>query len=363
MLSGVCGPDSRPRRLVHLGRDLRRLPPPLYQQKPWVLLFTNKPPDSQAVKWWRSLDAHVSPWTLEQLFSLYPRLQQTFAASSAVKETGWEYLKMYFLFHSALALWWKLHGHMHPNVKFMWRVEPDAQLVGVGGWATLMSRAESMQADVLLPKLTMQAKSGPADRHLYTHWDLNHKYVESIEPSQRAWSLVSVGRYSVHFILDVMAPQWANGTLVYEEIFLPTSCLARSDCSVAGFGNLVDARHVRYRPQWECVDFARQASLSSRPNTFAFWHPVKDSSCITAKHIVDEADGEWRQLPLKEPMPPPSPPISPPRQPPGYYGDEGKTNRPFLFSRPPAKVRPGKGWRMANLTTVRARHDGTSGFG
>ena len=146
--------------LSHLTRDLSRAPPSAHlPSRPWLLLFTGQHPiasppvDSP----WRSLDADVCPWTLAQVFSLFPKLKHSFRKSAAVQETDEDYLKHYFLFHTSLALWWRLFGHSHPKLQHFWRIEPDVQLVGLGGWATLLHLSSSVGLDVLLPKPTTQA--------------------------------------------------------------------------------------------------------------------------------------------------------------------------------------------------------------
>lgn len=313
--------------LSHLARDLSRRPS-LHHRHPWVLLFVTEPPPASTVARWRSLDAHVCPWTLKQVFGIFPRLAKSFRKSAAVIDTEEQYLKHYFLFHTSLALWWQLFGRSHPRITHFWRVEPDVQLVGAGGWAALMERASRMRADVLLPQITLQANSEPE----YTHWLSNRAYAETVQPSKRAWSLVCVGRYSLAFIRNVMWPQWADGTLAYEEIFLPTSCLAARNCSVATFGSLVDARHVVFRPFWDCSQF-RPAWSSP---TLELWHPIKDAACVAAKHAWAEADGAWSSGAL-QPLPPPSPPSSPPHDPRStagfrHRGREGSINANFRFS-------------------------------
>lgn len=310
-----------------------------------MLLFASKPIREDALNRLNKLKLQVFPWSIEQFFALFPAAKPTFATSSGIRETSLKYQQLYYIFHSALALWWQQHGEaMHPQLKYFWRLEPDVRLVGVGGWAALISRSARMSHDLLLPYLTFQNRSGPRERALYVHWDLNKRYVDSIAPAYRAWSLVCVGRYSRHFILDIMWPQWAQGTLVYEEIFLPTSCLARADCSVSNFGSLVDTRHVRYRPQWECDEWARKAA---RRLHLVFWHPVKDVTCALANALDARKHQTFDARLDAEAQPPPSPPRSPPRAPPGYYGsgalygNGAKTNHDFLFKTPPPKFRPG----------------------
>lgn len=290
--------------LSQMSRDLARLPE---QTRPWLLLFNNDdgPPDSAATERWRALDAHVYPWSLAQVFHLFPRLEANFRSSRAVFFSTSQYLQNYFLFHTSLVLWHRSFGAGYPHLRHVWRVEPDVALFGHGGWAALLARAARLSTDVLLPRLTRESDS---DGRYRSHWQLNSAYTRHVDPSLRAWSLVCVGRYSLAFLHDIMTPQWEAGVLAYEEIFLPTSCLARgNNCSVDGFGTLVEARHVRYRPTWECEHVHERAAVGS----LAFWHPIKEANCTpghSARH--DAAD-------FSAPLPPPSPPVSPPVLPEG----------------------------------------------
>ena len=296
--------------LTRLSRDIGRLRS-RDAHRPWLLLFNEHPPDGATVDRWRLLDADVCTWSLEQVFHLFPKLERAYKTSSASGDLFFmdaTYLQHYYLFHSSLAVWHTQFGASFPRLTHLWRVEPDVALVGIGGWAALLSRASKVQTDVLLPRLISEADSEPT----YTHWQLNKAFTERVPPRSRAWSLVCVGRYSLAFLLQIMWPQWAEGMLAYEEIFLPTSCLARrGSCSIATFGALVDAKHVRYRPPYDCVEFQRGAN--ARPGTLAFWHPLKDAQCVDRVHASqnDVSDAKWRGLPFL-PLPPPSPPRPPP---------------------------------------------------
>ena len=254
MLASHTVDDAIAAKLSHMSRDLGRLA----THKPWLLLFDNNagPLDATGLERARTLDAHVFPWSLAQLYSLFPKLQHSFASSRAVFFSTNEYLQHYFLFHASLVLWHRYFGHQYPRLRHIWRVEPDVALVGRGGWAALLTRASHMQTDVLLPRLTRETDSDP---HYRTHWQLNSGFTRNVPAEQRAWSLVCVGRYSLNFLLGVMTPQWTDGVIAYEEIFLPTSCLANANCSVADFGTLVDGRGVRFRPAWECEHVQRAA--------------------------------------------------------------------------------------------------------
>ena len=322
-----------PTMVSRLAREIALLPSPKVQL--WLLLFTGSRgteqnhgqiPDVATVDRWRSIDAHVCPWSLGQIYGLFPKMEAALGRSRAAFFAPEDYLRHYFIFHSSLALWLRLFGDGYPKLSHVWRVEPDVQLVGNGGWAALLSRTSHLSTDVLLPQLTLEADS---DADYAEHWQLNRDFTKNVPPAQRAWSLVCIGRYSLTFIREVMWPQWTHGVLAYEEIFLPTSCLAYSggNCSVGDFGTLVDARRVRYRPEWECAPFLRAAH--SRGG-LQFWHPVKDAECISrALSLEDQQvsyDAAWRKL---APLPPPSPPSVP-----SALGAEPEARRPFVFRQP-----------------------------
>ena len=317
-----------PTMVSRLAREIDQLP--LTKVQPWLLLFTGSRgtlPDVATLDRWRSIDAHVCPWSLSQIYGLFPKMETALGRSRAAFFAPADYLRHYFIFHSSLALWLRLFGDGYPKLSHVWRVEPDVQLVGYGGWSALLSGTSRLSTDVLLPKLTLEADS---DADYAEHWHINRDFTKNVPPAQRAWSLVSIGRYSLTFIREVMWPQWARGVLAYEEIFLPTSCLAYSagNCSVGDFGTLVDARRVRYRPEWECAPFLRAAQ--SRGG-LQLWHPVKDAECISrALSLEDQKvsyDAARELVPLA--LPPPSPPSVP-----SARDDEPEARRSFVFREP-----------------------------
>lgn len=306
-LASHLADDAIASKLSHMSRDLSRLSG--HHHRPWLLLFDNDQAaqrDSATVQRWRALDAHVFPWNHAQVFRLFPKLEENYRASRAVFFSTSEYLRNYFIFHTSLVLWHRFFGEGYPRLRHVWRVEPDVSLVGHGGWSTLLARAAHLSTDVMLPRLTLE---GDSDARYRTHWQLNSAYTRHVPPSERAWSLVCVGRYSLAFLHNVMTPQWAEGVLAYEEIFLPTSCLAHraENCTAGDFGTLVDARAVRFRPAWECE------RVQERGGNLAFWHPIKEAGCA-AGHEAQHATLPQGDA-LYTPLPPPSPPVSPPVMP------------------------------------------------
>ena len=283
-------------RLLHHARDLARLPP-ASRVRPWVLLFAEPGADTGHLL--PLLDVDVFRWSLDELFELFPRLADTWRASRGVRLTEEVYLKHYYLFHAGLALWWKHHGHAYPRLQHMWRIEPDVHLSGGGGWASLLMQSSRHRADVLLPMVTTEADT---DEH-YVHWENNRGWVKSVAPERRVWSLVCVGRFSLHFLLSIMWPQWSEGRLVYEEIFLPTSCHAHQNCTLAdNFGGLADAQRIRFRPIWSCEELRLHLRESTSWPTF--WHPVKDQSCIAKMLQREERATGWATSVMQRPIEP-----------------------------------------------------------
>lgn len=203
---------------------------------------------------------------------------------------AYAHIRRYFYFHSSLLLWNQSFGQHYPALRYMWRLEPD--VLFAGSWATLLERTDPMtishhpgrtttrDADVLLPRVTLQDHD-PG----YPHWAFNHEYLKTVPSSKRAYSLVSIGRYSLRF-LGHMALRWAAGLLVYEEILLPTTCLVlgTSKCKLGMFSTLKRAAageegrvadYFRYKPAWDCGQFLRSAARGTQD----IWHPVKHRSC------------------------------------------------------------------------------------
>ena len=82
---------------------------------------------------------------------------------------------------------------------------------------------------------------------------------------KRVWSLVSLGRYSVRFITEMMGRRWRGATppnLMYEEIGIPVSCLTTPGCHLAEFSDKsAMGKHVRYKPGWPCEKVLRARKL------------------------------------------------------------------------------------------------------
>ena len=216
--------------------------------------------------------------------------------------------------------------------------------MGHGGWAALLTRSSRLSTDVLLPRLTSEADS---DASYSMHWRLNSAFTSRVRPEHRAWSLVCVGRYSLTFLLGTMAPQWSDGVIAYEEISLPTSCLAHSNnCTVAPFGTLVDARRVRFRPSWDCAKMQNM----SHSTGLAFWHPVKQIHCETSTQDSFLSDHD----PFV-PVPPPSPPVVPPTMPEAAAAEFSFKRAPttFVVSKPKTtSYGANRAWKVRSAKTI-----------
>ena len=266
-----------------------------------VMLYQKEshPPDGTALDGWQSLPVDVWPWSPGALTALFPRLGQAADQHEleGTAERDPEYLKLYWYFHAALMLWWAGLGHAYHRAKFVWRLEMDAIPCSSGSidLARLVSRTAALtSADVLLPRIRLTSKSPLYTRHVVHNMHL----LKDVPNKKRVWSLVCLGRFSVDFLLRVMAPRWGSGTIAYEEIFLPVACLMDARCTLASLASpeIRDARaqsvaylsdvtsqaawarskHVRFRPAWRCSDFMRQCENSSAD----FFHPVKDADCV-----------------------------------------------------------------------------------
>ena len=68
--------------LAHVERDLHRLPPNEYgHMRPWVLLYAPRPPtDGASFARWRHPNAEVFPWTLAQMFTVFPAMKQSYSS-------------------------------------------------------------------------------------------------------------------------------------------------------------------------------------------------------------------------------------------------------------------------------------------
>ena len=272
----------------------------------WVMLHQKDRagPDAMLLSSWRAMSADIWPWSKRSLFDHFPRLGRAVARSSGLGATGTSkgsaYLRMYWFFHAALALWWLGLGHAYSSVDFVWRLEIDVLACSGGAMdlAGLFSRTAALTtADLVLPRVRATSASPMYSAHLVK----NMHILKRVPEQKRVWSLVCVGRYSVDFLMRVMRPLWTSGTIGYEEIFLPVSCLADARCTLASLtspvskarssavtyldaspAHRVDASLVRFRPSWSCADARRTCGEST---WHGFVHPVKERACVSRGNV------------------------------------------------------------------------------
>ena len=188
----------------------------------------------------------------------------------------------YYYYHASLLLWFRHCGETYPNVRFFWRLEPDA--VYTGNMQTLLNISAAITADVLLPEY-LRHTSSPS----YPHWANNLEFLSRVPKAKWAWSLVSIGRYSRRYITDIMPRSWTSMGVAYEEISIPVSCLMETGCTLASFrkGSPLGA-HIRYQPVYRCQEALRARMRCENE----IWHPVKDRECLI--EFLEEAGNSSR---------------------------------------------------------------------
>eukprot|EP00966_Prymnesium_polylepis_P009615 221900-Prymnesium_polylepis.1 len=260
----------------HYSRQLRYAQPPSMARL-WVLLYR---PDEEGVQALleqsRDIEAGACVWGDGTVRRALPALAANAERDAA--NTPDPNHRRYFWFHSSLLLWNRTFGHAYPNVRYLWRVEPD--VLFAGSWTSLLGLADRQEADLVLPQLTTHT-AHPG----YPHWGRNKHILADTPRDEWCYSLVSIGRYSLRF-LDMMARKWVRGVTGYEEILLPMSCTERAGCTRRSFhrmrapgwrkAHLTD--YFRYRPDWACGTFLKSAAA----HTQELWHPVKHRECWAA---------------------------------------------------------------------------------
>lgn len=225
----------------------------------------------------------VSVWGDQAVWRRFPRLEQAVRTHPHIHKEA-TYLQRYYWFHASLAVWHDSFGACYPRLKYIWRLEPDVLFAGTMDQLVDLSSTE--RADVLLPEVQF-ASNGSVQSNHYHHFAYQ-TFLDDVPPERVAWSLVSIGRYSMRFIMQNMASRWAVGVSGYEEILLPTSCLITPGCRVASFNgwDSVAANHVVFRTAdpggsprfWHCEEF--KEARTTKDGTLDLWHPVKDHSCL-----------------------------------------------------------------------------------
>ncbi|KAL1522884.1 hypothetical protein AB1Y20_017849 [Prymnesium parvum] len=257
----------------HYSRQLRYASPPSFARL-WLLLYQ---PAADGVHplphTSREIEAGACAWGDGALRLALPAV----AASAAVAASSTPNAnhRRYFWFHSSLLLWNRTFGYAYPSVRYWWRIEPD--VLFAGSWSSLVRLAERRPTDLVLPQLTSH-EAQPS----YSHWVRNRHFLKQRPRREWVYSLVSIGRYSRHF-MELMTSKWAAGITAYEEILLPMSCTERVGCTRETFHRLRSpgwrkthvADFFRYRPEWSCETFL----MSAAANTQELWHPVKHREC------------------------------------------------------------------------------------
>ena len=181
----------------------------------WVLLFGEADP-RPAMRW----EAPVFRWCERALHQALPNL--AFAVGRSLRAMATEPIQnhaTYYYFTASLLLWHQQLGSSYPSLRYFWRLEPDA--VFTGSLADLVGLTAAVNADVLLPMVYTQKQT----YNTYPHWQVNRAALQGVLPRQRVWSLVSLGRYSTRFIIEMLPHRWReSGRVIYEEIGLPVTC-------------------------------------------------------------------------------------------------------------------------------------------
>jgi hypothetical protein len=250
----------------------------------WVLLFSDNVSASTVVAAIARARAYnIFPWTEQMLFAMYPRLG---VAAGRVSAGEHFHFRRYYWFHASIGLWRRMYGAAgYEDVRYWWRLEPD--VVFTAPLSVLVEQYAADKTDVLLPSY-----SNRTDDPEYRHWRFSSQFLVPVPEERQLWSLVSIGRYSTHF-LDYMDTLWALGVAAYEEILLPVACLHYlQGCRLGAFVQVPAAERFnpdwgrfRYVPEWPCAEFLAEFGggvNASREGSGELWHPVKDRRCLVA---------------------------------------------------------------------------------
>jgi len=246
----------------------------------------------------------ISVWGERAVWAQFPAMETALTAHPHIRREI-AYLQKYYWFHAGLAVLLASIGSRYPALRYLWRMETDVFFTG--SMDQLVSLAANDPADVLLPDTyggnrTIVARS-------YYHFGYQ-TFLSTVDPAKRVFALVCVGRFSRRFLEKIMTPKWADGTVGYEEILLPTICLNTTGCTLAQFSGWdnVAGNHVRFRVteaspsgmlgprHWECQEFLQ--ARRTKGGTLDLWHPVKDRACVLDALDQEEAesDNETREI-------------------------------------------------------------------
>ena len=236
-------------------------------------------------------------------WKVFPAMQQAVTSHPFIHREL-PYLRNYYWFHAALNVWLEAFGgSCYPRLRYLWRMETD--VLWTSSIDHLFDLSSSEQADVLLPETLGEGKSRGARE--YYHFGYS-PFLADVPKEKRVFALVCVGRFSTHFLQDVMAERaWKRGIVGYEEILLPTACLNSSACRLTAFNGWtsVSGNHVKFRVNepspsnpnaslprrsWECSEYLD--ARTAKNGMLDLWHPVKDRACVFAALNVTLDDGD-----------------------------------------------------------------------
>ena len=167
----------------------------------------------------------IAAWGEQAVWRMYPRLAQAVRQHPHIEKEA-PYLRNYYWFHAALSLWFARFGACYPQARYVWRLETDVlwsdtidTLIRLG-W-------DDTTSDVLLPETYGENMSLGARMYFHLPWQT---FLGNVPFDKHVYALVCVGRYSRHFLLDVMQRLWTSGVAGYEELLIPSTCLNVSDC-------------------------------------------------------------------------------------------------------------------------------------
>ena len=318
-ISGSCSVDANDVRLLErYAQELRHQPSTAI----WMLLFRegydelkrvslrHMKPGVGTVAACATCSDGIAMWGEHAIWKRFPSLGAAVARHPFIKYEE-PYLQRYYWFHAVLPLWLERYGECYPHARYIWRMETD--VLWAGTVDTLVTLGNSDSADLLLPELHVGNTS--RINRAYFHFQFQ---TFILPPQKQVWALVCVARYSRRFLLETMTRQWSAGSVGYEEILLPTSCLNTSNCRLSQFSGRenVAGNHVQFRvlgdnglpTSYKCEDFR---DALTKGGTLDLWHPVKDHRCLQSIHGQAQnllVRDDHLQTQQQQRQPPPQPP-------------------------------------------------------
>lgn len=253
----------------------------------WLLLFDaeRKGPMEQD-RGLQLADLRTAVWGEDAVRLEFPRLWDHARGRSGIGDSGasakangavhdGKFYSRFDWFHCSLLLWFRRIGYAtQPSVQWFWRLELD--VLFSGPFDALLLRSAREPADVLLPGFQADENESAT----WPFWTANRHLLAAFTAANLTHAMVSIGRFSRRFILEVMAPLWTAGLAGFEEALIPMACanLSGGACTLARFGaqsSVSDARFA-YRPPWRCAEYVS----ARKRRTHELWHPVKTRECV-----------------------------------------------------------------------------------